>query len=189
MKRQGKRSSRGRGSVVKLSTLISGLLILVSIGTLGINFAWATIRIRDDPGGRIDKYLERFIKLRDSRERIIVDGICNSACTLLLGTIPSSRICVTKRASLGFHAAWVFDDDDHPVRSPAWTRVLWRNYPPTIRNWITRNGGLTRRMIFLRGDELNAMYPLCTSPITGTDLAGAKRNKSLPEGGNASLAR
>jgi len=170
---------------VKLSALISAL-ILVSIGTLGINSAGATIRIRDDPGGRIDKYLNKFAKLRDSNEQIIVDGACNSACTLLLGTIPSSRICTTKRASLGFHAAWVFDDYGRQVQSPAWTRVLWRNYPPKIRDWITRNGGLTRRMIFLRGDELNAMYPLCTNPISGTNLAGAKRTKSLPEAGNAS---
>jgi hypothetical protein len=96
---------------------------------------------------------------------------------------------MTKRASLGFHAAWVFDDDGKQVQSPAWTKVLWRNYPPTIRDWITRNGGLTRRMIFLRGDELNAMYPLCTNPVSGSNLAGTKRTKSLPERGNASLAR
>ena len=101
--------SRGRGLAVKLSALISAL-ILASIVT-SINSAGATIRIRDDPGGRIDKYLKRFAKLRDSNEQIIVDGTCSSACTLLLGTIPSSRICTTKRASLGFHAAWVFDDD------------------------------------------------------------------------------
>jgi len=180
--------SRGRGSAVKLGTLISAL-ILVSIGTLGINSAWATIRIRDDPGGRIDKYLDKFAKLRGSNEQIIVDGACNSACTLLLGTIPSSRICTTKRASLGFHAAWVFDDYGRQVQSPAWTKVLWRNYPPNIRDWITRNGGLTHRMIFLRGDELNAMYPLCTNPISGTNLAGERRPKSLPEQGNASLTR
>jgi hypothetical protein len=166
-----------------------GALILLSIGALmGINSAWATIRVRDDPGGRIDKYLKRFEKLRDSDEQIVVDGTCNSACTLLLGTIPSSRICVTKRASLGFHAAWVFDDYGNQVQSPSWTRVLWRNYPSNIRDWIKRNGGLTRRMIFLRGTELIAMYPLCTWPTTGTNLAGAKRTKSLPEGGNASLA-
>jgi hypothetical protein len=156
---------------VKLSALISAL-VLVSIVT-SINSAWATIRIRDDPGGRIDKYLERFAKVRESHEQVIVDGTCNSACTLLLGTIPRSRIYITKRASLGFHAAWVFDDDGKQVPSPVWTKVLWRNYPPTIRDWITRNGGLTRRMIFLRGDELNAMYPLCTNPVAGSNLAGA----------------
>ena len=31
-----------------------------------------------------------------------------------------------------------------------------------IRDWIRRNGGLTPDMIFLRGKELTAMYPLCT---------------------------
>jgi hypothetical protein len=170
---------------MRLSPSISALLILVSIG----NSAWATTRIQDDPGGRIDKYLQKFAKLRDSHEQVIIDGTCNSACTLLLGTIPRNKICMTKRASLGFHAAWVFDDDGNQVQSPLWTRVLWRNYPPTIRDWITRNGGLTPHMIFLRGNELYAMYPLCTQPITGTNLVGAKRPRSLPEKGNAFLSR
>ncbi len=175
---------------MRLSPSISVLLILVTIGTLmSINSAWATIRIQDDPGGRIDRYLEKFAKFRDSHEQVIVDGTCKSACTLLLGTIPRNRICMSKRAALGFHAAWVFDDDGNPVQSPSWTSVLRRNYPPKIRDWITRNGGLTRHMIFLRGNELYAMYPLCTLPIAGTNLAGAKRIKSLPEGGNASIAR
>src|SRR6266498_5585201 len=42
--------SKGKRAV-RLSTSISALLILVSIGTLtGVNSAWATIRIQDDPG-------------------------------------------------------------------------------------------------------------------------------------------
>jgi hypothetical protein len=142
---------------MKVGALLGALLML-----LGITSASATIRIHDDPGGRIDRYLQKFAKLRHSGERIIVDGTCNSACTLLLGTIPRGRICVTERASLGFHAAWVFDGQGRQVESPGWTSVLWRNYPQSIRDWINRNGGLTPRMIFLRGNELIAMYPLCT---------------------------
>ena len=142
---------------MRLSALLGALLML-----LGVTTASATIRIHDDPGGRIDRYLQRFSKLRHSGERIIVDGTCNSACTLLLGTIPRSRICVTERASLGFHAAWVFDGHGNQVESPVWTSVLWRNYPQSVREWIKRNGGLTPRMIFLRGNELTALYPLCT---------------------------
>ncbi len=42
-------------------------------------------------------------KARDRKERVIIDGICNSACTLVLGIVPLNRICVTPRASLGFH--------------------------------------------------------------------------------------
>jgi hypothetical protein len=142
---------------MKFGALFGALLALSAITS-----ASATVRIHDDSGGRIDRYLQRFEKLRQSGERIIVDGSCNSACTLLLGTIPRGRICVTERASLGFHAAWVFDDAGRPIHSPGWTNVLWQNYPKPVRSWITRHGGLTRHMIFLRGSELTSLYPLCT---------------------------
>jgi hypothetical protein len=34
-------------------------------------------------------------------------------------------------------------------------------YPPKVRSWIRRKGGLSRRMIFLAGNELAAFYPRC----------------------------
>jgi hypothetical protein len=37
---------------------------------------------------------------------VIIDGFCASACTIVLGTVPHDKICVTFRAKLGFHAAW-----------------------------------------------------------------------------------
>ena len=37
----------------------------------------------------------------------MIDGACLSACTLVLGIVPRERICVTQRAMLGFHAAWM----------------------------------------------------------------------------------
>jgi len=123
--------------------------------------ASATVRIHSDAGGRIDQYLDRYNQIRLSGQRVVVDGTCNSACTLLLGSVPRERICFTEQASLGFHSAWQFDDSGRPVASPLWTRVLWRNYPRPIRTWIIRHGGLTPHMIFLRGDALTALYPRC----------------------------
>jgi hypothetical protein len=125
--------------------------------------ASATVRIHSDLGGRIDQYLNRYNQIRLSGQRVVVDGTCNSACTLLLGSVPRERICFTEQASLGFHAAWQFDDSGRPVASPSWTRVLWRNYPRPIRTWIIRHGGLTPHMIFLRGEALTALYPRCTA--------------------------
>ena len=125
--------------------------------------ASATVRIHSDAGGRIDQYLDRYNQIRLSGQRVVVDGTCNSACTLLLGSVPRERICFTEQASLGFHSAWQFDDSGRPVASPLWTRVLWRNYPGPIRTWIIRHGGLTPHMIFLRGDALTALYPRCTA--------------------------
>jgi hypothetical protein len=121
----------------------------------------AAMRIGEDRGGQIGPYLSQYAMVRDSGERVIVDGSCLSACTLVLGTVPPDRICVTRRANFGFHAAWNYAAAGRPVTSVEGTRLLWEVYPPNVRQWITRHGGLTPRMIFLRGRELSAMYPAC----------------------------
>jgi hypothetical protein len=38
---------------------------------------------------------------------------------------------------------------------------LMRFYPPEIRAWIDRHGGLTPQLITMRGRELAALYPPC----------------------------
>ena len=43
--------------------------------------------------------------------------------------------------------------------------MLWANYPEPVRDWITRHGGLTRRVIYLRGRELKEMYPPCSKEL------------------------
>ena len=73
------------------------------------------MRIRADAGGQIGPYLQELVALRGSGERVIIDGPCLSACTMVLGVIPRERICVTARARLGFHAAWHPGDDGRPV--------------------------------------------------------------------------
>ena len=65
----------------------------------------ADVRILASPGGAVGNYLNFFSQVRRSGERVIIDGPCLSACTLVLSTIPRNRICVTSRAVLGFHAA------------------------------------------------------------------------------------
>jgi hypothetical protein len=145
---------------MKAGAFLGALMALACVTS-----ASATMRIHSDPGGRIDEYLKKYYQMRASGERIIIDGTCNSACTLFVGTLPRDQVCVTDQASLGFHAAWEPDANGRPIQSPAWTRVLWRNYPRPIRNWITRHGGLTPHMIFLRGPALTALYPRCTTSV------------------------
>ena len=68
--------------------------------------AHADVRITRDFGGHVDQYKKRYEAIRDSGERVIIDGICNSACTLVLGIVPLNKICVTPRAAMGFHQAY-----------------------------------------------------------------------------------
>jgi len=121
----------------------------------------AAMRIADDRGGQIGQYLHAFAELRSSGERIIIDGNCLSACTLVLGVIPRARMCATDRARLGFHAAWLPDQDGNPVTSNVGTEALWKIYPLSVRRWINRRGGLSRRMIYMEGRDLYAFVPSC----------------------------
>src|ERR1700716_3520127 len=81
-------------------------LLGAALAALAVSTASATVRIKADPGGQIGPYLENLAVLRSSGERVIIDGPCLSACTMVLGVIPKDRICVTPKARLGFHAAW-----------------------------------------------------------------------------------
>ena len=50
-----------------------------------------------------------------------------------------------------------------PVPSEIGTQALWEMYPPHVRRWINARGGLSSKMVFLRGHELTSMYPECRS--------------------------
>jgi hypothetical protein len=63
---------------------------------------------------------------------------------------------------LGFHAASYYDDASRSlVPTRAGSRKVMRLYPREIRSWIQRHGGLTPRLIQLRGRELAALYHTC----------------------------
>ena len=123
--------------------------------------ASATVRISNDKGGQIGPYLDAYVSLRKSGQRVIIDGPCLSACTIVLGVMPRDRICVTRRAQLGFHAAWNPGRNGRPVLSQAGTKALWDIYPGEIRSWLKRRGGLKPKMVYLSGSELMAMYRVC----------------------------
>jgi hypothetical protein len=140
--------------------LASALLIAVSASSASAEF-----RIVRDPGGEVASYIRKFKKLRDLGERIVIDGPCISACTLLTGIIPKDRVCVTERAVLGFHAASYYDDISRSfVPTREGSRLVMKIYPADIRGWIARHGGLTPALLVLRGPELAAFYRPCANP-------------------------
>jgi hypothetical protein len=147
-------------------------LIAALAGALMISPASATIRIAGDGGGQIGAYIQRHAAMRQSGERVVIDGPCLSACTMVLGAIPRNRICVTSRAVLGFHAAYDLDQSGQQVTSYGGTSLLMAHYPQHVRSWIARRGGLSRQMMFLSGRGLASMFAPC-DPSAGEDRAGA----------------
>jgi hypothetical protein len=123
--------------------------------------ARAEVRILGSPGGQVGPFLDLFERMRDSGERVVIDGPCLSACTLVLSMVPAERICVTRRAILGFHAARSIDRRGRMYAEPEASELVLEAYPSPVRSWIRRRGGLTSRLLLLRGRELAAIYPSC----------------------------
>lgn len=136
-------------------------LLSVALLFVGAAPGKTAVRIVDDRGGKIGSYIDKYEGLRRSGQVVMIDGQCASACTIVLGKIPRDRICVTANAALGFHAAFDFGNDGQEITNPAATRALYSMYPSQVRRWISRQGGLTPRMIVLRGAELTKMYRPC----------------------------
>jgi hypothetical protein len=155
-------SLRGSQGCFRLYRLLAAVALAeMAYMAAASNSATATVRIADDRGGNIGEYWSRFTALRDTKEQVIIDGICSSACTMVLGIVPRDRICVTDNATLGFHAAY------RPgflgariVNEPA-TRTLMSIYPDAVRQWLARNGGLGTETIYLSGPELFALFRKC----------------------------
>lgn len=125
----------------------------------GIAAASAGVRISEDTGGRIGDYVAKYRAMRSSGERVEIDGTCASACTMLLGSIPRSRICVTPGARLVFHSAW--DPAGDGAVAADGNRILWSSYPESVRRWIRRHGGLRSRTITLGWPEVTSMFAPC----------------------------
>ena len=158
---------------------VTGLLAAVLL-LAGLAASHATVRIADDRGGRIGTYVDRYQDLRSSGESVIIDGLCASACTIVLGTIPHDKICVTSHATLGFHAAWDFGANGRAITNPEATQLLFSMYPSQIRRWIVHRGGLTPRMLFLRGKELQSMYRPCYIDAQASGNGSAARSQPAP---------
>ena len=143
------------------TAIVKGTVLATLLATLALPPARAEVRILASPGGEVGPFLDLFERVRASGERVVIDGPCLSACTLVLCVVPDDRICVTRRAVLGFHAARSIDRRGRMSAEPEASELVLETYPAAVRGWIRRRGGLTSHLLLLRGRELAAIYPSC----------------------------
>jgi hypothetical protein len=141
--------------------IMKSVFLAALLCSLVVPRAHAEVRILASPGGQVGPFLDLFERVRASGERVVIDGPCLSACTLVLSMVPSDRICVTRRAILGFHAARSIDARGRLYAEPEASELVLEAYPSPVRGWILRRGGLSSRLLLLRGRELAAIYPSC----------------------------
>jgi hypothetical protein len=124
------------------------------------------LRITFDGGGRITDYIERYSALRLSGGRVVIDGMCVSACTLVTGLLPDERQCVTPFAQLAFHSAAQIDPmTGERAHSSEGTRLVWNLYPAKVRSallakqWNGEDKAVNEHaeLIYIAGDELRSL--------------------------------
>jgi hypothetical protein len=137
------------------------VLAVIVFAFLGAPAFADEVRILSSRGGEVGHFMELFDDLRKSGDRVVIDGPCLSACTLVLSAVSKDRICVTRRAVLGFHAARSIDRRGRFHAQPEATEIMNETYPTAIRGWIRRHGGLTSHLLLLRGRNLASFYRVC----------------------------
>jgi hypothetical protein len=137
--------------------VLTSVLLGVSFGALpGAALATPTasaetINVSDDHGGSVAAYSKRWQGYAARGVNVRIVGKCQSACTVLLGYIPRSRICVTPAASFGFHTA----------HRPDMTALLRHAYASDIKGWINAHGGLTPDLKWMSAPDTYRYFHKC----------------------------
>jgi hypothetical protein len=114
--------------------------------------------IANNEGGLISSYETAFFGAGSGNRLWAVDGHCNSACTMVLGT---GRVCATPRAQFGFHAGYnsllLF-----AVIAPQATYQMYEHYPDDVKAWVDAHHAMDQiGMTMMRQPEVATYVPTC----------------------------
>jgi hypothetical protein len=123
------------GAVLLLCAPFAGL------ATAAANTETQTVTtIHFSPGGSVFEFIDQFTKIEETNGRVVIDGECISACTMVLGLVSNDRICTTDRGSFGFHTAHFSNDDGTTRFAEEGTKVMWHLLPKNVRAWLRDQG-------------------------------------------------
>jgi hypothetical protein len=125
--------------------------------------------ITADKGGNILWYESKFFGAENENRRWVVDGYCNSACTMVLGT---GRVCATPRAQFGFHAGYYEFLVFWKVIKPQAAYLMYRRYPDDVKIWVDSHHAMDQiTMTMMRQPEVAIYVPSCRRRAAGKAVA------------------
>jgi hypothetical protein len=91
-----------------------------------------------DPGGNVAAHIYTYTQVSAEYDRVVIDGQCKSACTVVLGVVPLSKICIAPSGYFMFHAA---HNRDRSFNFGL-TQLMMSAYAPAVRDWVTKHHAL-----------------------------------------------
>ena len=152
-------------------------VLLITLST--ITFSAAQEReliIKSDPGGAVDEYVLDIIRSKDAGvNKVVIDGMCASACVLWLHSDFGLDVCATENARLGWHIPfYMYPDGSIIVSKEADTEmrefsdIVISGMPEELKQrWQTTpipspsNGDSSEDMNWVVGDEAVKMIGAC----------------------------
>lgn len=111
--------------------------------------------LREAPGGRVPEHLEQGRRFLREGRRVVVDGVCASACTMM---IQENRVntCVTRRAMLGYHK--ILNE-----YSDGWVGQHDHKFDQDVAEWLKEAGGTPRQpgVIYMPNEVARKIYGEC----------------------------
>jgi len=105
--------------------------------------------ISNDKGGFVSEYKDALARIEKMDLPIKLDGICKSACTLILSEKYKINTCVTKNATIEIHEPFmvqgfltVLTVTAIADAKTAWYEDFYNIYPQWVKNLIDKNGGV-----------------------------------------------
>jgi hypothetical protein len=150
-----------------MTTTIRAIAVAALLHVSGISAGHADAIIREDLGGTLMRYDAKYRAIAARGEKVVIDGDCASACTIILGIVPRENVCVTARARFGFHL-WEYPLTEFmgktimvpfPDYKQAELNQLY--YDWRVRNWIERHGPQTHEVAWMEAADLESIYRRC----------------------------
>lgn len=118
-----------------------------------------TLVIKVGRGGIVNDMVEsiRYIQANPA-VKIIIDGPCASACTLLL-SLPDSQVKYTENATFLFHSSF-FIDSVITMRNIGVNKYMKSLFTPEVQKWIDDNEAFeSTELTEMTNDEVRQFYP------------------------------
>ena len=124
--------------------------------------------IHNDPGGLVLEYRSKYAQVSAGYDRVVIDGRCKSACTMVLGIVPLDRICITSRGYFMFHAAHMSNGDR--TFNGRGTQTMMGAYAPEVRDWVMAHHAL---------DQVDPYTTLYARDVTFVRHCGSGKSGAL----------
>jgi hypothetical protein len=102
---------------------------------------WAdvgTLRVSGDWGGEVDARVAEVARLERDGTRVVISGVCASACTLYLA-LPTT--CLARGAKLGFHGPQAAQGFMPLATFERYQALMAGHYPPRMAAWFLQGPG------------------------------------------------